>query len=97
MQQAKLLTLVQSEYYVNDVTNINFMDNKTNIKRNCNRDFSDPDTGRGWRHNVTDSLWYIAAQHAMPWQPETGTLAQEQHLSVTKERISTFEEKKQRL
>ena len=32
MQGAKLLTLVQPKYYINDVTNINFINKKMNIK-----------------------------------------------------------------
>ena len=42
MQKARLLIiiylLVGPKYYATDVTNINFTDNKTNKKRNCNRD-----------------------------------------------------------
>ena len=30
--------LVRPKYYITDVTNINFIDNKTNIKGNCNKD-----------------------------------------------------------
>ena len=32
MQGAKLLTLVQPKYYINDVTNINFINKKMNRK-----------------------------------------------------------------
>lgn len=40
MQQATLLISVRPEPYINDVTNINFTDNKANVKGNCNKDYS---------------------------------------------------------
>ena len=38
MQQAKLFISVRPASDINDVININFMDNKANIRGNCNKD-----------------------------------------------------------